>query len=292
MIFERPVVAVALVVAASLPLVTRLIPHHSSGHAGSARAIAPQRIQTGARVGASAVPEHYFSSIVWCVMENHGFDQVKELASHRFLMRHGAVLARYRDIGHPSGPNYRVIVSGEAWCPDEVFGQAEPSVATELRERGIRTLDWQVWGKPDLKHDPYHDLLNPVETRVGPFNPEQLPPRTQVYLGADDNNNAHDGPLSAVDRNLTDLIQRLDRSRWFNTPDKQGRYPVLAVTWDESFRGDDRVFTAFYGHGVKPGYVSNRSYTHFNLCRTLTDNWGMPALGQAAKVAAIDDVWK
>lgn len=236
--------------------------------------------------------EKYFSSIVWCVMENRGLKEVKDLSSHRYLAAHGATFANYQDCGHPSGPNYRIMVSGAPWTHGETFSRTEPTVATELQPVGVPTLDWKMWGTPDLKHDPYHDLLSPIDDRSGPFDPDQLPAHAQVYLGADDDNNAHDGPLSAVDRNINGLIKTLDKSKWFNTPDAQGRYPVLVVTWDESMLGDDRISTSFYGRGVKEGYASQTAYNHYNLCRTLTDNWGVAPLQDAANQPAISDVWK
>lgn len=233
----------------------------------------------------------YFSAIVWCVMENHGYNQVKDLSAFKFLAAHGATFAQYHAVTHPSGPNYRVMASGETWTRREVFDRAEPTVATELSGHGIGTYDWQVRGEADLKHDPYRDLHSPLEVLYGALDPDRLPPQTQVYLGFDDWNNAHNGTLDAVNRNLLSLIRTLDASKWFNTP-VNGHYPVFMVTWDESFLGDQRVYTAFYGHGVKAGYVSKIPYTHYDFCRTLTDNWGLPPLGKAAQAKPISDIWK
>lgn len=248
---------------------------------------------TAAPARAATHPTRYFSSIVWAVMENHGVQAANKLPAERFLMAHGATFNRYYANTHPSGPNYRIIVSGEPWTQREVYLHAEPTVATELSAIGIPTIDWYVGGTPDLKHDPYMDLKSHVTLKTkGPFEPDTLPDAAQVYLGYDDDNNAHNGPMAAVDANIRALVKTLDASQWFNRKDASGHYPVLVVTWDESFTFDNSVLTAFYGRGVKAGFVSPHKVDHYNFCRTLTDNWGLAPLGRAAKSAPIADIWK
>jgi hypothetical protein len=242
---------------------------------------------------ANSHPTRYFSSIVWAVMENHGVHQVEHLGGERYFKEHGATFAHYYAITHPSGPNYRAIVSGHTWTHQEVFDKERPTVASELNGIGIPTIDWYVGGKPDLKHNPYVDLHSKITIKPnGPFEPDTLPASVQVYLGYDDDDNAHNGPLSKVDENLQDLTARLNRSKWFNRADASGHYPVLMVSWDESFTAANDVYTSFYGHGVKAGYVSPVRYNHYNMCRTLTDNWGLPPLGDAAQAQPISDIWK
>ncbi|HEY9720655.1 MAG TPA: hypothetical protein V6D47_01495 [Oscillatoriaceae cyanobacterium] len=239
---------------------------------------------------ANAHHPRWFSSIVWAVMENHGTLQTRELPGEQYLIKNGATFKRYYAITHPSGPNYRAITSGEIWNHNEVYGHQEPTVASELTAIGIPTIDWYFAGTPDLKHDPYHDLKSTVTVRTDAFQPDTLPAECQVYLGLDDDNNAHNGPLSAVSDNILKLVNTLDRSKWFNTP-VHGKYPVLLVTWDESFTADNDVLTAFYGKGIKPGYVSSDAYNHYNLCRTLTDNWGLAPLGHGREAKPISDIW-
>lgn len=236
--------------------------------------------------------EKYFSAIVWCVMENKGFRQVKDFPSHRYLAAHGASLLNYRDAGHPSGPNYRVLVSGHDWTRQQTYRKRVPTVATLMNEIGLPTLNWKYWGAPVLKHDPYRDLRSDVIEGSGDIDPDRFPLNGQIFLGADDMNNSHDGSLAKVDENLTRLIERLEASKWFHQADALGRYPVLAVTYDESFLGDDHVFTAFYGEGVKAGYTSSKRYDHLSFCRTLTDNWGLAPLKAASKSSPINDIWK
>ena len=40
------------------------------------------------------------------------------------------------------------------------------------------------------------------------------------------------------------------------------------------------------------GYVSPVTHDHYDFNRTLTDNWGLPPLEDAAEAKPIDDIWK
>jgi hypothetical protein len=239
----------------------------------------------------------WFSSIVWCVMENKGFNQVVKLPSSEFLAHKGAMLAQSYAMIHPSGPNYRLLTAGKIFTPEYIHNKPEPNVASVYAKIGIPSFNWYPKGKPALKHDPYRQIEPSITTWQRPFNPDLLPARCQVFLGLDHISNGHD-PLpnpaqgaKQINQTVTELLAALDKSKWFNTPDASGKYPVFLMTYDESFTGDQHIFTALYGRGVKPGYVSRKHYDHLSVCRTLTDNWGLPPLGDAAKAKPIDDVW-
>jgi hypothetical protein len=250
--------------------------------------IAPKAVATARALP----PAKYFSSIVWCVMENHGVDAAKALVSERQMIEKGASFKRYKAVTHPSGPNYRVIVAGAYWTHQEIYPVKKPTFASLIAPLGVQTIDWNVAGVPALRHDPYLELKSPITIRKDAFQPDGLPEHVQVYLGYDDDNDAHDGPMEVVDLHLKNLLTKLDGSKWFNTPDADGKYPVLMVTWDESYTLTNEVLTTFYGRGVKPGYVSPTTRDHYDLCRTLTDNWALPPLEDAAKARPIDDIWR
>jgi hypothetical protein len=234
----------------------------------------------------------YFSSIVWAVMENHSSGAAKSLASEQLMINKGASFSHYRGVTHPSGPNYRVMVAGQFWTHAEIYDVQSPTVASELAPIGVPTIGWNMAGSPAMRHDPYVELKSPVTVRKDAFVPDSLPPAAQIYLGYDDEDDAHSGPMSVVDQHLNDLISSLDKSTWFNTPDANGKYPVLMITWDESYTLFNDVLTTFYGRGVRPGFVSDVHYDHYNFCRTLTDNWGLAPLGDTGGTAPISDIWK
>jgi hypothetical protein len=229
----------------------------------------------------------YFSSVVWVVCENHGYTQVKELQSHQLLASRGAVLHNYFSVTHPSGPNYRSMAAGDYFSHDEHLGQEKPTIATHT---GVPALVWSYKGAPALRHNPLADLKS-AHQKVTDLDLESLPASCILYVGLDDQNNAHSGPLDTADQNLVELIGRLDASAWFNRP-VDGRYPVLFVTWDEAYTTSNQVFAAFYGQGVQPGASLDTRLDHFSFCRLVTDNWEKAPLGKAATANVIADIWK
>jgi Phosphoesterase family len=82
-------------------------------------------------------------------------------------------------------------------------------------------------------------------------------------------------------------------------PEKLRKGTLVIVTFDESDRnGDNRIFTLFLGDMVKdPSQldpkVLDRQYTHYNVLRTIEDNFGLQPLAEGDRDAApIIDIWK
>jgi len=243
----------------------------------------------------------WWSSLVWAVFENRGFSEVAALPSHRRLAREGTVLTRYFGVTHPSGPNYRAMASGETWGRAETVDTFHPSVASEaaVTSPSIPTYVYHISGAIARKHDPLTDLHAPIaRTRHGLDALREdlrggLPEACLVYAGWSDDDDLHNGDFARADRNLAALLDALDASPWFTTPDRSGRYPALFFCYDEDYRqADNRVFAAWWGRGVRRGGTSAIRHTHYSFCRTMTDNWGLPALGRAALVRPIDEVWR
>lgn len=228
----------------------------------------------------------YFSSLVWVVCENHGIEQVRELPNHQLLRERGSVLTNYFAVTHPSGPNYRSMAAGHYFTRDEHLGQEKATVATHL---GIETVVWNFKGQPALRHNPFADLQSP-HRKVTELDLETLPERCILYVGMDDKNNAHSGPLAVADANIGELVQKLTASTWFNRP-VSGLYPALFVTWDEAYTASNQVFAALLGRGVRPGSDCATRLDHYSFCRLITDNWEKDPLQSAATAGLITDIW-
>ena len=74
---------------------------------------------------------------------------------------------------------------------------------------------------------------------------------------------------------------------------------LVIVTFDESdHNADNRIFTLFLGDMVKDASqqdpkVLDRHYTHYNVLRTIEDNFGLEPLAAGDRdAAAITDIWK
>jgi acid phosphatase len=242
----------------------------------------------------------WWSSLVFGVFENQGFTKVRSLPSHQRLAREGTVLARYSAITHPSGPNYRAMVSGEAWGRRETINTFHPSVASEAAAAvpSIPTYVYHLVGQIAGRHDPFTDLRAPIAAvrrglpALRGDLERTLPPACLVYVGWDDNNDLHNGDAARADRNLTDLLDVLAGSPWFTRPDDAGRYPAFFFCYDEDDgREGNRVFATWWGRGVSQGRVSKVPHTHFGFCRTVTENWGLAPLGHGADEAPIAEPW-
>lgn len=248
----------------------------------------------------AAAGGRWWSGLIFAVLENHGFNQVASLPSHRRLFSEGTVLTRYSAVAHPSGPNYRALASGATWGGGEAINTYHPTVASRAAELSppIPTYIYHLAGTIAERHNPFLDLHAPVAgVRHGLAALRSdlqgaLPESALVYVGWDDSNNMHDGDRARGDQNLTALLDVLAASRWFTTPGAGGRYPVLFVCYDEDDGGEgNRVFAGWWGRGVRRGIGSSIPHTHFSFCRTVTDNWGLAPLADAAKASAITEVW-
>jgi Phosphoesterase family len=74
---------------------------------------------------------------------------------------------------------------------------------------------------------------------------------------------------------------------------------LVIVTFDESGHNrDNRIFTLFFGDMVKEASqqdpkVLDRHYTHYDVLRTIEDNFGLGPLAEGDRnAAAITDIWK
>lgn len=228
----------------------------------------------------------YFSSLIWVVYENHGIEQVKNLPNHQLLAARGATLSNYFSVTHPSGPNYRSMAAGEFWTREEHLGVERPTIVTRT---GVPALVWSFKGPPALRHNPLEDLQSPHQ-KVTALDPDTLPESCILYVGMDDKNNAHSGPLAVADANLGELMSRLDRSAWFHRP-VAGRYPALFVVWDEAYTASNQVFAALLGDGVQAGASCTDRLDHFSFCRLVTDNWEQEPLENAAAATPITNIW-
>ncbi len=248
----------------------------------------------------AAARGRWWSSLIFGVLENHGFDQVASLPSHLRLIREGTVLTRYFAVTHPSGPNYRVLASGATWGAAEAIDTYHPSIASLAAELSppIPTYVYHLSGTIARHHNPFLDLRAPVAAvrrglpALRSDLDSALPEAALVYVGWDDRNNMHDRDRTRGDRSLTALLDVLAASTWFATPDSAGRYPALFICYDEDDgREGNRVFAAWWGRGVRRGTSSSLPHTHFSFCRTATDNWGLAPLAQAAAASPIAEPW-
>jgi hypothetical protein len=69
---------------------------------------------------------------------------------------------------------------------------------------------------------------------------------------------------------------------------------LIEVTFDESDSYfHNHIYTAFLGGPVKKGYVEDRELTHYEVLRTIEDNFSLGTLhAEDAETSPILSVWK
>jgi hypothetical protein len=105
-------------------------------------------------------------------------------------------------------------------------------------------------------------------------------------------NDGHDTSVRIASEWLKDFLDK-------SFPEKLRQGTLLVVTFDESGgNNDNRIFTLFLGDMVREASEQDpkalgRHYTHYNLLRTIEDNFGLEPLTENDKEAApITDIWK
>ena len=258
-------------------------------------------------------PKH----VVIVIEENHSYGQIIGSAKAPYmnsLAAQGASFSTFYALHHPSQPNYLELFSGSAQgvTDDHCLGTfAAPSLGGELIKKGFTFRGYSEGlpgsdplkcklGKYARKHCPWVDFSDvPAEANLPfsrfPTDFNDLPTVSFVIPNLD--NDMHDGSIQQADlwlkNNLDAYVQ------WAKSNDS-----LLILTWDEDNKhsphdtdpkkGQNRIPTILVGQMVKAGVVvSDRTYTHWDLLRTLEEMYGVsPPVGGSQTATSIRGIWK
>ncbi len=206
----------------------------------------------------------WFDTFIFMVLENTGWSQVQNCQFVDWFQKNGTVFENWHGVTHPSGPNYRAMLSGQTWSGNEFDRVNRDNVSKYI---GYTVYDFK--GCAAERHDPFLDMNGPGNYLHNPnkFTDKELLANI-TYLGMDDANNAHSGPLNVADQNVMEAI-----SIYRQIP--VGR-TLFMVTFDEAFGAEyavNRVFTGFAGADAELGKEISVPLSHYNLARFLADNW-------------------
>lgn len=213
----------------------------------------------------------YFDTLILMVLENTGWSDIQNTWFFEHFTKNGLVYTDWCAQTHPSGPNYRALMSGQTWSSNEFDGVNRPNIGQHV---DYRIVDFG--GVPAVRHNPFLDM-NPDHVLASNHLPSDGFTEANltdiVYLGLDDANNAHSGPLGIADAHVQVAVNSFEQF-------KTDRRVVFALIFDEAFGADynsNHVFAGFLGHGVpvRTG-PSPRGTTHANFARYLYDNWSVP----------------
>ena len=251
--------------------------------------------------------------VIIVILENKNADDAKAQPFMNWMANDGAYLTQYYALAHPSQPNYIAMISGST------AGVTGDGNVTLNRPHIGQFVTWKTYaedypeggcheekriGKYVRKHNPFvsfadvaqHDACRnivPFTHFAADFASGALPQLSLVIPNLDDD--AHDQPVRFADDWLTKSFKPLmaDPNAWNDT--------LLIVTFDEDerksiFGGDgNRVYAAFWGGAVMPHTViSDVSYDHYDLLRTIEEIFHVPATLAAGDAAAhpVGGIWK
>lgn len=245
-------------------------------------------------------PDH----IVIVVEENKSFGQIignPDAPYINALARRGALLTQSYGITHPSQPNYLALFSGSTQgvtsniCPLMLRGD---NLASALLQHGLSFASYAE-SMPEAgytgcnagaymrKHNPVANWpeLSAYNLPLSAFPQDfaQLP--TVSLVIPDQLSDMHDGSIAQADAWLAEEIESY--AQWALTHNS-----LLIVTWDEDDGSEDnRIVTLLFGAMVKPGQYAQRT-NHYGLLRTLTDMYGLPALGESRLQQPLRGMWR
>ena len=267
--------------------------------------------------GEIMAPGRHFDHVIVIVLENQTYARVAADPYFAGLAQRGAVFTDFRALFHPSYPNYLAMVSGRSFMTrgDRQVTVDFPCIADALTAHG---LTWRNYaegyrgapGRCDLRagidryarrHVPFLSFRSVQRAHcAGVVGADQLPTdasRHQLPAYAFYSPNLdHDGhdpvsnPRVGLRKATTWLRTFLDPL--LGRPELSGTLVVLTFDESEDRAPENRIFTAFLGDMVRPGRIDG-SYNHFNVLRTIEDNFGLQPMGEGDKRARpIGAAWK
>lgn len=246
-------------------------------------------LDQGAVASAGAPPK--YDHIVVVVMENHSFDQIVQPGAAPYLQKlaeDGALFYNSHGVAHPSQPNYLALFSGSTYgIRDDGFHEiAAPNLAARLHAAGKAFSGYAEAGSP-RKHNPWESFTDAKGTgkSLTEFPRDFARLSAVSFVIPNLANDMHDGTVAQGDSWLKAHLGTY--ANW-----SRGHNSLLIITFDEDNYGlENRIFTVFYGAGIKPGRYAEK-VDHYTLLRTIEDIESAAPLGATVVKTAISSIWQ
>lgn len=256
------------------------------------------------------------AQVVVVVMENQPYGEVRNQPYIASLIPQGTLFTHAHGVAHPSLPNYLALWAGSTLgvtsdtCPPggapfaaenlghacEAAGRSWRAYCENLPSVGATGCSYDggpANGLYTRKHAPWTYFSNLNHARERPFDDlardiaaGTLP--DLAFIVPSNCHNTHNGsPGCSV----------ADGDAWLaaHVPAVIGALRgngVLILTWDEDDgAGANHVLTLLVGPAVARHGVSARPISHYTVARTIAALLRVPASGQAAAEAPIEDIW-
>jgi hypothetical protein len=242
--------------------------------------------------------------IIVIVFENQSLKKVLAVPYFSQLAKRGALLTNYHGLAHPSEPNYIAMISGDLLVSDDgihnlpqtnlvgLLDAANVSWKAYLENYPGNCFNGAVSG--DSKTGQYVRRHNPFmsfdDVRTNPQRCSQMVNSDQlaVDIAANQlpgfsfyvpnlNNDGHDMPLAYAAKWLSGFLDPKLSDPGFRNE------TLVVVTFDEasdSASADDLIYTVLLGPMVRTNTTDAGAYSHYNLLRTIEDNFGLGSLNR------------
>src|ERR1700730_16034649 len=268
-------------------------------------------------------PGKHFDRVLIIVLENQDYASAMSNEFLAKLASKGTSFSTFKNLYHPSYPNYLAMIAGSSFGTRSDHQISFPDDA-EHRTIGD-LLDWKNYaenypsgvqpyldaskGKYARKHVPFlsfekiqkesyrnvvsvdtKDPHNAFVTAIEMFrkDPKRFPLPRYMFYTPNLDDDGHD-PFYYARKGLLKASRWLETffRTWFPWDQKEMSGTLVIVTFDESegHEKNDRIYTVFLGDMVKDQTVDT-VYNHYNVLKTIEDNFGVPPLNSGDSNAA------
>jgi hypothetical protein len=272
-------------------------------------------VATGCACPVAPTATHWFQRVLIIVLENQDYQAAIADPYLEQLASEGASFTNFHGLFHPSYPNYLAMVAGKG-LPTHGDWQKDFRECTIADLLQSKRLSWKNYaqGYPGndeqcfqgdrfdryaRKHVPFMSFVPVQQHQCGnivaasQFDTDIRNDTRPVYAfySPDLDNDAHDTGLPRASKWLKDFLGPFLHNPAFM------KGTLIIVTFDESksYSKDvaNHIYTVFLGPMVKRGMKVEDNYNHYNVLRTIEDNFGLCALGEGDGGAKpITSVWK
>lgn len=278
--------------------------------------------QADAQAAKAHWPGKKFERVLIIVLENQNYADAIRDPYLGELAREGASFTEFHGLFHPSYPNYLAMIGGKEFNTygddqrDELFSDA--TIGKRLEEKGLAWKNYAEGypGNPKIeevdryarKHVPFlsfRDVQTAKNLNVVPAEQFDIDVKngalpTYSYYSPDLDHDGHDPtafPWVGL-RNSSAWLRDFLVNRF---PPERRRGTLIIVTYDESKGCEmtNRIYTVLLGDMVKSaGEIGDKSvlarpYTHYNVLRTIEENFGFAPLGDGdGRAGPILDIWR
>jgi phosphatidylinositol-3-phosphatase len=249
---------------------------------------------TGASASASPSPTPAAKHVFVIVLENTSYQLALGQPYIASLAQQYAVATNYHSVANPSLPNYLAMTSGSTWGirDDGYHRLSAGGVGSQLTDAGISWKAYMEGFTGDCFNSPYPYALkhNPF-AYYGGTCPANVVPMTDLATDLNGDtpqlswitpglcNDGHDCGIRTADQWLSQVVPQITSSPAWR---QDG---VLFIAWDESSAADGRVALLVVTPSLR-GQIAT-PLDHYSLSATISDQLGVPRLGEAQQAASL-----